>query len=72
MKMLHMISYLLVWFGGLNWGLVGLFDYNLVDTVLGGTGLAKVAYILVGLATIYTIYGHITTKECRVCSPSKR
>ena len=50
------ISLTLIIIGGLNWGLVGAFDYNLVDSLFGmGSMLAKIVYILVGLAAIYTV-----------------
>lgn len=40
--------------GGLNWGLVGLADYNAVDSLLGaGSMLAKVVYLLVGVSAVY-------------------
>lgn len=49
-----MIAGLLVIVGGINWGLVGLFDFNLVETILGaGSLLTKVVYILVGLSAVY-------------------
>jgi len=42
--------------GGLNWGLVGLFDYDLVASLFGaGTLLAKIVYDLVGLSAIYVL-----------------
>lgn len=48
------------WIVGLaavNWGLVGLFDVNLVETLLGsGTVLTKVVYALIGLAGLYKVY----------------
>src|SRR3989344_1543791 len=54
---LDWISLILVIIGGLNWGLVGLFDLNLVETILGSIPiLQKIVYILVGLAALYTIY----------------
>lgn len=65
MKMLHMAAYLVLWVGGLNWGLKGLLDMNLVESLLG-MDLAKWIYILVGLATVYIIVGH--KKDCKVCS----
>ncbi|HKC14884.1 MAG TPA: DUF378 domain-containing protein [Patescibacteria group bacterium] len=68
MKWLHIVSYLLVWVGAVNWGLVGLSNYNLVESLLGTTGLVKYVYILVGLAGLYTIYGHLLSKECKICS----
>ena len=40
--------------GGLNWGLVGLFNLDLVATVFGGTAAlgSKVVYVLVGIAAL--------------------
>jgi uncharacterized membrane protein YuzA (DUF378 family) len=37
--------------GGLNWGLIGLFGFNLVASVFGGLG--RIIYIAVGWAAIY-------------------
>jgi uncharacterized membrane protein YuzA (DUF378 family) len=43
--------------GGVNWGLVGLADTDLVAMIFGaGTTLARVVYALVGLAALYGIY----------------
>jgi len=40
--------------GGLNWGLVGLFQYDLVATIFGeATFLAKLVYVLVGISAVY-------------------
>lgn len=64
MKVLHMVAYALVWVGGLNWGLVGLFNMNLVETILG-MGIAKLVYILVGVAAVYTAATHMG--DCKVC-----
>ena len=43
--------------GGLNWGLVGLFNLDVVATVFGGTAAlgSKVVYVLVGLAALYKL-----------------
>lgn len=42
--------------GGINWGLVGALDFDLVASVLGpGSGLARLVYVLVGLAALYLI-----------------
>lgn len=52
------ISMILVIIGGLNWGLVGIADWNLVDAIFGaGSTLAKIIYVLVGLSALYMIYG---------------
>jgi len=69
MKALHITTMTLLWVGGINWGLVGLFNFNLVDTIFGGFGLTNIVYILVGLAAVYGIYAHMMTDECRVCKP---
>ena len=51
---LDFIAFILVIIGGLNWGLVGLMDFNVVDVVFGvGSFLGRVVYILVGLSAIY-------------------
>lgn len=56
MKALNVTSLVLVIIGGLNWGLVGAFDYNLVDNIFGmGSALARVVYVLVGLAAVYLL-----------------
>lgn len=42
--------------GALNWGLIGLFNYNLVDSLFGvNSFLSMIIYILVGLAGIVNI-----------------
>jgi uncharacterized membrane protein YuzA (DUF378 family) len=60
MKKLNVIDWvalLLVVIGGLNWGLVGLFNFNLVATIFGDmTMITKIIYIVVGLAALYTLY----------------
>jgi uncharacterized membrane protein YuzA (DUF378 family) len=56
MKALNITSLVLVIIGGLNWGLVGAFDYNLVDAIFGvDSVLARVVYVLVGLAAVYLL-----------------
>lgn len=56
MNAMDWIAFLLVAVGGLNWGLVGFFKFDLVAELLGEmSGLARVVYGLVGLATIYLV-----------------
>jgi uncharacterized membrane protein YuzA (DUF378 family) len=58
------IAMILLIVGGLNWGLVGLADFDLVAALFGeGSGLSRVVYVLVGLAALYSIY--TTTKMGR-------
>jgi uncharacterized protein len=57
MSTADLIALILVIIGGINWGLVGAFDYNLVDSLFGmGSAISKVIYILVGLAALYMLY----------------
>ena len=52
-----LISLILLIVGGLNWGLVGLFNFDLVATIFGARStLARIVYIVVGLASLYMIY----------------
>jgi len=54
---LDWIALALVIVGGLNWGLVGLFQFDLVETILGAIPvLQRIVYVLVGLAAAYMIY----------------
>lgn len=65
MKVLHMVAFLLVIVGAVNWGLVGLANFNIVDLLLGGVGLTKIVYILVGLSGVYLVATH--KGDCNVC-----
>lgn len=56
MKALKMLAYLLVIVGGLNWGLFGLMDVNLVNLLLGSVpALETVVYVLVGLSAVWLL-----------------
>lgn len=56
MKTANLIALILVIVGGLNWGLVGAFDFNLVETLFGeASALSRIVYILVGLAAVYLL-----------------
>ncbi len=66
MKALHMIAFVLIVIGGLNWGLVGAFNYNLVHAILGSvSSLERIVYILVGLSAILEAVTH--KANCRYC-----
>jgi uncharacterized membrane protein YuzA (DUF378 family) len=57
-KALNLITLVLVIVGGLNWGLVGAFDFNLVAALFGdGSALARIVYILVGLSALWQLVG---------------
>jgi len=53
MKALNAVTLVLLIVGGLNWGLVGLFQFNLVETIFGADALlARVVYAVVGLCAV--------------------
>lgn len=56
MKYIHYIALTLVIVGALNWGLVGLFDFNIVTTLFGiHTILTRIVYVLIGLCGVWLI-----------------
>jgi uncharacterized membrane protein YuzA (DUF378 family) len=69
MKLLHMVAYVLLWVGGLNWGLVGLLHVNLVEMIFGMGMLTNLIYVLVGLSAVYSLLTHMG--DCKVCSMKK-
>ena len=51
------IALVLVIIGALNWGLVGLFNFDLIAALFGPLSiLARIIYVLVGLAGLWLIY----------------
>jgi uncharacterized protein len=56
MKYVNIIALILVIIGGINWGLVGIADFNLVSALFGANSwLTNLVYILVGIAALYCI-----------------
>lgn len=57
MKTLDNIALALLIVGGLNWLLVGLFEFDLVAMIFGGETvlLSKIVYIVVGLCALYSL-----------------
>ncbi len=67
------IALILVIIGGLNWGLVGLFNYNLVDAIFGPMStLSRIIYILVALAALYMIYYGVRSEEAQPVRTAER
>ncbi|MBI4920081.1 DUF378 domain-containing protein [Candidatus Azambacteria bacterium] len=61
---LDWLSFILVIIGGLNWLLVGLFNWNLVSAIFGDmSALSRLIYDLVGLAALYLLA--MMSKYCR-------
>jgi uncharacterized protein len=56
MKGLDVITLILVIIGAIVWGLIGLFDWNLVDAIFGaGSVVSRIIYILVGLSGLWQL-----------------
>ena len=56
MKIVDKVALILVIIGAINWGLIGFFGFNLVDTIFGTmTFLSRTIYALVGLSGLWSI-----------------
>ena len=56
MKIIDTLALILIIIGALNWGLIGLFNFNLVDTIFGTMSvLSRIIYTLVGVAGVWGI-----------------
>lgn len=65
MKVLHMVTFILLAVGGLNWGLDAV-GYNVVDMIFGSwPQVETVIYLLVGLSAVVEIATH--KQNCKAC-----
>ena len=56
MQTLQKVALVLIIIGAINWGLIGLFDFNLVETLFGTDNvITKIVYVLVGISGIIDI-----------------
>ena len=56
MKIIDTIALILIIIGAINWGLIGIFQFNLVETIFGGfNAIARIIYTLVGIAGLWGI-----------------
>jgi uncharacterized membrane protein YuzA (DUF378 family) len=56
MKALNLVTLILVIVGGINWGLIGVANFDLVAGLFGpGSGLSRIVYTLVGLSALWQI-----------------
>ena len=64
MRALNVVTLVLLIVGGLNWGLVGLFGFDLVAAIFGEMStLSRIVYVLVGLSALYQIIPLVSGKE---------
>ncbi len=62
-KFINYVCKPLVLIGALNWGLVGGFNFNLVQTLLGTGIIANIVYLLVGISALGVIYSYTLPKS---------
>ena len=56
MKIIDKIALVLIIIGAINWGLIGLFKFNLVEMIFGDmTAIARIIYALVGISGLWGI-----------------
>lgn len=67
MRALNIITLILVIVGGINWGLVGLFQFDLVAALFGGqdAALSRIVYILVGVSAVWQLVPLIRSFSAR-------
>jgi len=57
MNALKLITQILVIVGGLNWGLVGIFSFDLVAAIFGEmSAVSRIVYSLVGISAVYQLF----------------
>lgn len=57
LSFLDWVALVLVIVGGINWGLVGLFQWDLVANIFGDmSGLSRIIYVLVGLSGVWMLF----------------
>lgn len=66
MKAVHIVTFLLLVIGGLNWLLVGLFGWDIGELFGGQTALiSKSIYVLVGISALWQVFTH--RGDCKTC-----
>lgn len=56
MKVIDTIALILIIIGAINWGLIGIFNFNLVDTIFGTMSvISRIIYTLVGISGLWGI-----------------
>jgi uncharacterized membrane protein YuzA (DUF378 family) len=63
-SILYWVAFVLLVVGGLNWGLVGLFNFDIVATLFGSIPIvAQIVYVLVGLGAVWMLVYKLTKKK---------
>lgn len=71
MKKMDVLAAVLLVVGGVNWGLWGVFEFDLVAAIFGGNTamLSKIIYGVVGLAALYQAFGLKAIQKRWIASP---
>ena len=71
MRVINIATLVLVIVGAVNWGLMGVFQFDLVATLFGGpqAALSRIVYVLVGLAGLYQVVPLLGAVSGRVENP---
>ena len=56
MRVINVLVAILLVIGGLNWGSVGIFNFNVVDYLLEHIYLDRIVYTIVGIAALYALF----------------
>ena len=64
MKTIDVIAEILLVIGGLNWGLVGIFNFDLVAAIFGDLSIiSRIIYILVAVSALYNLFFWNTIRQ---------
>ena len=66
MTAIEWFFYIVLIVGGLNWGLIGFFDFNLVAELFESENAQRVIYALVGVATIFSLVSTLMRSDTRI------
>jgi uncharacterized protein len=70
MKIVDLVSAIILALGGLNWGLIGFFNFNLVEAIFGPmSAISRIVYCLVGLSALYEIVMYRAIQRRWGCTP---
>lgn len=63
LSVLDWVAFVLVAIGGINWGIIGLANINIVGDIFGAGFIGRLIYILVGLSALYFVYRVFVKKD---------
>ena len=67
LRSFHPITFLLTILGAINWGLIGLFEFNFIGFIFVRLPtIERITYIIIGIAAIIELFNH--AKNCKFCS----